>query len=278
MDTREEIRPAEAWPPTDIPSVLYRYDSVDHAKQVLAESQLYLCSPASFNDPFDCRIWPSFEGSKEQFKRVAAILAKRKRPAASRKERRRMVKSARPQLNRDSFEKIFAKWQRDILDNCGMLCLTENREDILMWSHYARGHTGVCLEFRFGLGPDLCRPPLPVIYRDRIPDFSFTEIFAKLQGGDLLEFAKLVFLTKASHWKYEREWRLIDFPLEGLPRYGLRRFSAHLLTGIIVGCRIEEHEKRAIFDLASKRSPRPTIFQAKTRGREFGLDVEEVRF
>ena len=34
-----------------------------------------------------------------------------------------------------------------LADKLGILCLSERRDDILMWSHYASSHCGVCLEF-----------------------------------------------------------------------------------------------------------------------------------
>ena len=33
------------------------------------------------------------------------------------------------------------------LDEMGVFCMSEVKDQILMWAHYSEGHTGFCLEF-----------------------------------------------------------------------------------------------------------------------------------
>jgi DUF2971 family protein len=37
--------------------------------------------------------------------------------------------------------------QLELEGECGFLSLSERRDDLLMWAHYAEMHRGVCLEF-----------------------------------------------------------------------------------------------------------------------------------
>src|SRR5271163_983822 len=224
MTPRTVTASEPSWPPERVPTRLYRYVSAERAISILTEGKLYFCSPSAFNDPFDCRIRPSFQGSKADFRKFALLLATDRSPSSPRKVRRAMVRKVRDKLNPVFFEGVFDKWQKEFLDKSGMLCLTENNNDILMWSHYGDGHRGVCLEFEYRLGKDFFGEALPIRYLSAFPLLSFTETFSgsATRNDFLLEFGNCMFLTKACQWSYEREWRLIDFPTEGFCKFGLR--------------------------------------------------------
>ena len=83
-------------------------------------------------------------------------------------------------------------------------CFTENNTFPLMWAHYADSHKGFCLEYdlaklpkgyRFGL--------LPVIYSDKRYDATNAVI---TRNTNLLMNP---YYFKSSHWKYEKEWRMV---------------------------------------------------------------------
>lgn len=269
------------------PSTLYRFRTIERAKDILAKNKLYFSSPSAFNDPFDCQIAPSFGKSPRQRKEFANKLARHTYPQLSRKQRSGKVKEARQRgdLEPASFRRNYEVWKKEFVDNCGILCLVAKPNDILMWSHYAEGHKGVCLEFQFKLGEfgdvpignrfaPVCA--LPVCYAEEFPDFDFVEysISCKRNEAARLQFLKTIFLTKAMAWKYEQEYRIIDLPpRRGIQRYGCRGFSPTSLTGIIFGCRIEEQGKEEIRTLASARQPRPRLYQAKVKPCEFALEI-----
>ena len=96
-----------------------------------------------------------------------------------------------------------------------MLCVTERNDSVLMWSHYANKHEGVCLQFR-GL-ESLRTPPLRVIYSDNYPVVDLLEYEPFVDRQDETSRAKQkemierMHLTKAKDWNYECEWRIIDW-------------------------------------------------------------------
>lgn len=65
-----------------------------------------------------------------------------------------------------------------------------------MWSHYASGHTGICLEFDVWM-EDLCSA-IKVKYRKKYPEFRIDN------HNDIS-----IFYIKSSDWIYEDEYRLI---------------------------------------------------------------------
>jgi hypothetical protein len=285
------------WSRLSLPSKLYRFRTVDRAKEVLKTNNLYFSSPSAFNDPFDCHITPLFGKSPRQREEFARQLARRNHPEKPRRDRIAMVKKARKRgdLESSALMRIFEDWKKKFVDNCGILCLVTRPDNILMWSHYAEGHTGVCFEFQFKLAefgitashrlPGLLTPvlALPVFYEEKFPNFDFVEFYSKRGGSAeqsaLLRFAETVFLTKAMAWKYEQEYRIIDFPPAlGTRMYGLRPFSPTCLTGIIFGCQIKEQTKEEITTLAAARQPRPRLYQAKVKPREFALEIVDLPF
>lgn len=86
------------------------------------------------------------------------------------------------------------------LDNIGILSLTEHWDNMLMWSHYAKHHTGICIGFHTDL--DIFRTALSVLYTTSFP------IIVRPQDENETILEKS-FLMKAKCWEYEKEWRII---------------------------------------------------------------------
>ena len=169
------------WPDLDsVPPALYRYMTFERASDVISTNTLYFSSLQGFNDPFDCQVPPSFSDPVSDLEKIARRLAKQQFPTLSRAARRQKVRSIRPQLTGARFEQIYREWERSFLHETGILCLAAHCDDILMWSHYASGHTGVCLQFEYAPGREFFGLALPVSYADEFPDVTFAEIFNTL--------------------------------------------------------------------------------------------------
>ena len=109
-----------------------------------------------------------------------------------------------------------------------------------MWSHYADGHTGICIEFEATNQTEFFGEAQPVIYQDEVPALNFLPASQD-------EKMEAMLLTKAKHWEYEREWRIIHPYSELAPGHGEKRFALHLLSGVVFGCQFpEEHEQEIL--------------------------------
>ncbi|MEA3226881.1 MAG: DUF2971 domain-containing protein [Planctomycetota bacterium] len=146
--------------------------------------------------------------------------------------------------------------------NMGVFSMTEDSENILMWSHYAADHTGFCLEFRtenafFSFARR-------VEYDIALPCVDMHEpMWGKLIGqgaGGLL--------TKTQDWVYEKEWRIVE--VNGV---GIHRYPSDALSGVILGCKMLPDKKKQIKDWLGVRNPRPSLYEAKEKDHEFGLDI-----
>ncbi|HVA79840.1 MAG TPA: DUF2971 domain-containing protein [Candidatus Binataceae bacterium] len=264
------------WPP-----FLYRYRSLrskwsrEDVERVLAHNEISFSSPAWFNDPFDCKVEPSFNGSDEQKKRWLEVRYVPRRFTAT--NQRQKVEELLPRVDECAQVALTELLQKDIPD-AGVLSLTGVSNDILMWSHYADGHHGVCLKFRGS-----CAFPAnnwnfydgikaqKIIYSDDYPEVSFFaaewEAWMKLMTACLL--------TKSKHWCYEHEWRAIEPPPESGAAHGWHKLHPNSLAGVILGCEIspeDELEVRAWLRMGGAQVP---LFRAEKKPGRFELCIRE---
>lgn len=111
----------------------------------------------------------------------------------------------------DKAAEIFDMFMRVTNRHVGVLSLSEDPLNELMWAHYANSHTG----FVVGLDteseffqpkpgePKVCGELMNVIYTDTTP-----VVFVEPKK---LDIPKEIFFTKTTKWSYEREWRMIKF-------------------------------------------------------------------
>ncbi|MCK4375269.1 MAG: DUF2971 domain-containing protein, partial [Candidatus Brocadiae bacterium] len=160
-----------------------------------------------------------------------------------------------------------AQFTEQLRNQVGMVCLSEISNDLLMWSHYADGHRGVCVEFtaREPRHVDFIGSAQPVTYKDEIPQ-------VKLYTDDTQILVRAAVLTKASHWAYEKEWRDIDMVLGP----GVKNLPGGVISGVIFGCRMTDKHRNWIRDLVAGRCPPVVPYEARQREGAFALDVRPV--
>src|SRR5262249_50957232 len=80
-------------------------------------------------------------------------------------------------------------------------CLAATPASSLMWAHYARSHTGLCLEF------DATMPEVSKAYEVK---YAATRPLIRWQLLDnATGLIDAMLLTKSDDWKYEREYRIL---------------------------------------------------------------------
>lgn len=238
---------------------LYKYLAPERTS-ILRDGLIRFSQPQAFNDPFElkphlatiadrARLEESLEANLQQLikeeyaKQPAHIRAKvpfaiYQQLAISKREEilrdmEAMAKYATPQLEKvihESFEK-----------HVGILSLTENPHNILMWAHYANSHQGYVIEFdsnhRFfdqrKSENDELRHLRKVAYSSTRPSLSLHQ----LNG-----FSD--FLVKSTEWSYEQEWRIIhalaesDKKIEAKPHnIYLFRVPFEAIRSVIIGSR-----------------------------------------
>lgn len=89
------------------------------------------------------------------------------------------------------------------ISNVGVLSLTTDNSNVLMWSHYAKNHSGICLGFERNnnnlLGSIKTKK---VRYLKHRPRVSLLETMHEKYG----KMDEMLF-RKSKHWVHEKEWR-----------------------------------------------------------------------
>jgi hypothetical protein len=252
----------------DDPPFLYRYAGIsgeraEHLRDMLLNHRLFLPTPKNFNDPFDCKVAFSFAGPEDDWRRSFAATFAKRLPHLSDRERALIVEKAVTQAwykDPDCQQKFLDFLQNEV-DAAGVACFSAVGDDILMWSHYADRHRGICLKFVGNRFEKVFGEAQRINYR---ADFHLPSVWDNPDA--LLEYAVL---TKADHWRYEHEWRLIRPGGAGtfIP------FDPRSLSGLTFGCSVPEADRGQVREWVATRSPPLELFEARRVPDAFALEI-----
>jgi hypothetical protein len=233
-------------------------------QDIFTKNEIYLAAPKAFNDPFDSVTRYTYPRSPAERERLLKKFVCLHRLPIAEQAIRGWVRTG---ADIPYMDEVCEELTYQMKSENAVFCMTEKRDNILMWAHYAGQHTGFCLEF--GTDNPLFSRVRPVIYSRCHPKDDLEELLmAKVRP------LPLYLVTKAEDWAYEKEWRLGD---PG-PGPGPREYPPESLTGVILGCRMEEKNKEQITEWCREREPRPTFYEAKERRSEFGLDIIPITY
>ena len=262
-------------PSIDAPDRLYKYRSaqsdldLERLEEIVLHNKIFFSSPKSFNDPFDCRPAFDFSGSAKQIRNEHIRLIKKFDPSMNRRQRRTDASAMLKDPARDPrcavVQHTIQDQYNEEMNRIGVLCVSEVNDDILMWSHYANSHAGVCLEFD-GFGTFMERAQKVIYTRKRpsIPQFDRADPVEMLDRG---------LLTKSEHWQYEKEWRLIRYQ----KGFGKVEFRPENLQGLILGALTPSPMVQKIRQMLSKRRVPLKLYQAKISRTAFELSIDLLK-
>lgn len=255
----------------EVPEIFYKYRSSDgesakYLQKQIAHDELYFAEPYTFNDPFDCNPYFSLSGNEKSILKYYSQALKKNVPsmnrAARRMESKKTAKTIRSNSDEDgSKERTKNYYYNKIQRGIGVYCLTTVPDNILMWSHYANNHKGVCLEY-CGLN-DFFANAQKVAYADKRP------IINAFSGEDNLLMADKALLTKSSIWSYEEEWRMISYNLGP----GIIVTPNDLLKKVIIGANATNETIDLVLSSIEIRKHRPEVVYAKVDGRDYRIKI-----
>ncbi len=260
------------YPPDNL--TLYKYRSSaneivhGYTIDILKKKQFYMPIATFLNDPFECRIY--FDDIVEDNKVEDLLRKKGKKPAeiALKIKRRKRRKQ----------ERISDEWHamQDMIDiarrDTCILSFSELPDVPLMWSHYSGAFQGVCL----GFDPKKCdwmHEVYPINYVNSMPILDYD----CYTPGELTD---ALYLTKASWWGYEKEWRFAQMP----QNYGYSkgsvdgifwRFHASALKEVILGCFMERSRKQEVIEIVNRDFPEAKILFANLDKSTYSVQINE---
>lgn len=266
--TLEDFRKVHPWPRDSDDSSLFRFmpfnlEDPEFIEHLFLQKKLYHSLSKDFNDPFDGK--PHFniedEESDPQVIRKHLVKIFRGRDQSKKEAEKtasNLMKNPNNFIN-TSASKTFEKVR--------VCCFTTDKENVLFWSHYAKSHTGVCIEF------DASAMPISMAYKieysDQYPKFAYP-----VPPGELA-FRPL--LVKAKAWEYENEFRTIFWTDTGvLPHDGTSLFlNASAITNVYLGADMDSKNRDLFLKIISDSEFNPNIWQATLSHNSFELDFTQ---
>ena len=248
----------------------------------IIKNEYWFSKPTFFNDPLDCGI--QLLNNINQ-KTLATIIhaditrqeLKNKKTNQSQYETTQKLKDFLKKIESNEYtnsDQLYEDFQsiatqaienysRDI-QGIGILSLSEINDNILMWSHYAEQHQGVCLELERSEDNILSNNnnTLPIRYSIKKPLITLSE---EVLGDEKLkkEIKRSLVFTKSVDWSYEREWRVLQ--TEGNT---LQNINSPLKR-IYFGVKTSDAHKKTIANIVSGRSIE--LMEMQLKPNEFGL-------
>lgn len=241
---------------------------VERVEQIVLGNQIYCAAASTFNDPFDLNPVFSFNASPETQREDYLRMSRKFQPHLSEKQHqaeasRVMETSLAPNEVDFTARMMQAVHRQAIVEKVGTFCVSEKRDDLLMWAHYSDSHHGICLEFD-GFST-LMAQAQPVCYSaNRHPINPYED--------DQITALEKALFTKSEHWSYEAEWRFLR--LDGP---GQECFDPPHLTGIVVGALATPETIQTVKSWSSKRSAPLALYQASISSKEFKLLIDPLR-
>jgi len=239
------------------PKTIYKYCPLDTAELIIKSNSIKFSDPASFNDPFDCDV------DLLEFKLQNKLDEQTVREIEIIKNMYQNYPGFHDLIQKEGFiEKMYKEGQIDKVKSARVSCFSLINNNVLMWSHYADKHKGICLEFdsdltSYGftnlLEDDITVGPVGYTEYERINYLSSDRRFAVCK----------LFLCKSSTWSYEKEYRLIT--LNRKPE--LQKFKNSYLKSVYFGLNITSLEIENFIILCSEYNYKMlSFFKAEKNG------------
>lgn len=244
--------------PNDVPKLLYRYrpPTIQDITS-LSDAKIWFSSPARFNDPFDCAYEIAVDDvSRDECEAALTRISKGRYTAQS------IAAFTDAEVIEHSKRGLSSAIAGSLSAVKGVCCFSEIPNDLLMWGHYAAGHSGFCMEFNTAKDP-MFQKAKRVRYSNDLPRIG-VEVFR----GEFEPVMGLL-LTKSTHWQYEKEWRILHS--DGNFLYGHDRAA---LTGIYFGAKMPPEQKLMIASLLRETDTK--LYEMKVGKSRFELVAEPL--
>ena len=254
--------------PGNRPDFLYKYRSLadDNLKQytqdIFLNNRLYHCATKDFNDPFEAIFY--FELSSYHIDIEEFIISWRYFSNLNDQDISDLIDSAEIHQQSSHYESLAQKLQEKIQQRTTVLSLCEAYDNILMWSHYADSHRGICIEFDLNVAFEYWRQVLPMQYVNEFPYVIGTEIGVRE--------LKAIYLSKSNQWAYEKEWRLIN----QLKTPGLLAFPEESISGVILGFNISQEDTNIVKEWVKYRKRKPIIRKTFIDNYSYSLGLTDI--
>jgi hypothetical protein len=159
----------------------------------------------------------------------------------------------------------------DRKNKVGIYSLSKNRTNDLLWSYYADGHKGFCIEYDLDnlteLIPKNLKHIIPIVYSKTPPKLDLIDI-SKLKENGGLNIIQKILGYKSIKWSHEEELRIIT------DSTGSNNHNNNAIKSISFGSRIDSNEKEKIIKSLSERDIK--FYQMVIDKNNYSLKAQEL--
>lgn len=226
--------------------MIYKYCTVETAKQIITSKKLKFTNPDNFNDPFDCdtdTVNFDFTGEKHPIVKYEIDQMVEKKMAGDFFP----DEFVRETLNKpELLSELYKTSNQNKVKASSISCFSLKPDIIQMWAYYGQQHEGICLGF------DLACDNIFNGMQDE--ELSIFEVNYKNYLEEKFNYAddpeagiKIILSTKDISWSHEEEIRILLLKQEGF-----YEFNSSFLKTIHFGCRVDDFTRDG-FIYASKK-------------------------
>jgi len=250
---------------------------IEYTKAIFAKRELWYSAPKDFNDPFDCNLPLTCDGLTDKEIEDAHVgIAKMMGRTLSSDE----LNASADTVKSGRINPLLVKWRKDLYVDSSVCCFSHFGDSIQMFSFYADGHKGICIEFSFSVldmptGISVAQQllgsarivPIDVTYPDASPELNFF----KLSAPDSNKMANLI-RTKAKSWGHEKEFRIFRHLLPA----GAVPFAPQILKRVILGAKTDDTEMNMVKGWLKEWPNSVFLSKAELDTKSFKLNIRDV--
>lgn len=251
----------------DLPKRLYKFCPVDiFASDIFCRQVLWFSRPDSFNDPYDCLPILETKIDEEGYRNYLMTAWSELHQTSSPSELARNVEVQMEQswpLNKASIDRFKEEYQQR-LNSLGVFSTSERFDSVVMWSHYANKHKGICLE----LDPSTLSQNISFLKIKYLSERPVINLFIDYKNANQISVQ-----VKNCEWKYEKEWRIVIATQDNTPQFPCEiTLPEGMLTGVIMGERIKCAVRDRVIDWSQHLPTPPKLYKAKLDPDKFRIN------
>jgi hypothetical protein len=248
---------------------LYKYCPYINGLKIIESHSLLFTNPREFNDPFEFDINLlkfDFNEASEEIKYELAFI----KNEFSNKYGKDILQEIDNIIN-NKVEDHYKNSQLSKVSRSSVCCFSKKNSNIVLWSHYADKHKGICLIF------DLTDSPVFENHKNysisqgpvRYIDYKSYQPINYLK--DRLSAISSLLYTKSLDWEYEKEYRY-----HILDNSGLIAFKNSFLKGAIFGLRVNEKERNYFINKANELGHNKLEFYIVNKNH-LNISIDEIQ-
>lgn len=269
--------------------IFFKYRPANENTIALLEKQeLKFSCAGEYNDPFDSKLILNVDSSIES---ILQHLERTPIDESTRELLRTRIRNG--EITRDEHSRAaYEAAEHTIMSCCLSGISPDTSKSLLLWSHYADSHKGVCIGLRDCSSTDIAALKFNVedscsALGSPLADGLFLVYKVIYSESGIVEWKPFdqdiqIFIDahrhKAKCWEYEDEYRLI-VP-RGEFRSQILHFDPRFLVEVYLGCRIDDAYRnwvRGVLRVYIDRGIEVKLFQMTRSRKQFALEKEELK-